>query len=116
MTAERLTVLAVIAVAVIVASVIARAALRRRHALSRFDLGDIAGATGDPVTVVEADGVPVHAISLAERPEVAARYKISVTPRVAVASAGDGTVLREFDHYTPRPHDLEAIARLVRQA
>jgi glutaredoxin len=129
-TADRLLVLAAIVVAVAIVSVVARVLLRRRHALIRLELADIAGADGDPVTVVftsprchgcrqwiaalEAGGVAPHTIDLAEHPQAANRYKISATPRVAVVRPGDGSVLREFDHYSPRAHDLEAIWKLTR--
>lgn len=59
-----------------------------------------------------ARDVPIHTIDIAEHPASAARYRISATPRVMVVEATAGTVVSEFDHYTPRRHDLDAVERL----
>jgi hypothetical protein len=129
---DRLLVLAGIVAAVIVVSTVARALLRRRHAIAHIDLADIADAGGEIATVVftspfchgcrqwidalrEAALQP-YAIDVGARPDAAARYKISTTPRVAVVRTSNGEVLREFDHYTPRQHDLDAISRLINPA
>lgn len=129
---DRLLILAAIVATVIVVSAIARALLKRRHAISRIDLADIAGAEGAVATVVftslfchgckqwidalgEGDLRP-YAVDIGARPDAAARYKINATPRVAVVRTSDGVVLREFDHYTPRQHDLDAISRLISAA
>jgi hypothetical protein len=126
---DRVVVLAAIVAAVIVVSAIARALLRRRHAITQVDPADISGASGRVATVVftspychgcrqwiealgEGDLHP-YAIDIGARPDAAARYKITATPRVAVVRTSDGAVLREFDHYTPRQHDLDAISRLI---
>jgi hypothetical protein len=126
---DRLLILAGIVAAVIVVSALARAAGHRRHAIHQFDADDIAGASGETATVVftspychgcrqwlDALGereLNPFAIDIRERPEAAARYKINATPRVAIVRTADGEVLREFDHYTPRQHDLDAISRLI---
>jgi hypothetical protein len=130
--ANRLLVLAAIVVAVILISAVARTLLRRRHAITHIDLADIADASGETATVVftspychgcrqwiEALGsgdLRPYAIDIGARPDAAARYKINATPRVAVVRTSDGAVLREFDHYTPRQHDLDAISRLIATA
>lgn len=126
---ERLLILAVILVFVVVVSTIARAYFRRRHAIPQLALADIAGADGEVATVVftspychgcrqwidalDERELQPFAIDIRETPTAAARYKINATPRVAVVRTADGVVLREFDHYTPRQHDLDAITRLI---
>jgi hypothetical protein len=129
---DRLLVIAGIVVVVIIVSAIAKPLLRRRHAIPHIDLADISDADGDVATVVftspfchgcrqwiEALGdseLRPYAIDIGARPDAAARYRINATPRVAVVRTRDGTVLREFDHYTPRQHDLDAISRLISAA
>ena len=57
----------------------------------------------------------VTAIDIAQKPEAAARYRISSTLRVGVVEQG-GRVVREFHHYAPRRHDLDQIVRLATSA
>jgi hypothetical protein len=126
---SRVLVIAAILVAVSIVSVIARAAIRRRHQIVAFDLADL--EPGAQVVVFTSpychgcrqwldalaeEHVSAQAIDVAERPEAAAKYKVGVTPRVAVVDQRGGAVLRQFDHYSPRRHDLDAIARIVARA
>jgi hypothetical protein len=126
--ADRLLVLLAIFVAVCIVSVIANALLRRRHHIDRIDRADL--REGAQVVVFTSpychgcrqwldalgeDAVDAQAIDISERPDAAARYRISHTPRVAVVDR-TGAVLREFDHYAPRRSDLDAIGRLVTAA
>jgi hypothetical protein len=123
---DRAVLLAIIVIAVCIVSVIARAAIRRRHHIDRIDDGDF--APGSDVVVftspychgcrqwldaLNEDEISAHAIDIGEQPEAAAKYRISSTPRVAVIDAS-GSVLREFDHYAPRRSDLDQILRLTR--
>jgi hypothetical protein len=129
---DRFLILAAIVVAVVIVSIAARWLSHRRHAIHQFDAADIIGAEGPLATVVftspychgcrqwldalDEDELRPFAIDLGEFPQAAARYKINATPRVAVVRTDSGEVLREFDHYTPRRHDLDAIARLINAA
>lgn len=125
---DRALLLVVIVVAVSVISVIARAAIRRRHHLEQIDTVDF--EPGSKVVVftspychgcrqwldaLSEDEVVAHAIDIGERPEAAAKYRISSTPRVAVID-DTGGVLREFNHHSPRRSDLDQILRLTRAA
>lgn len=126
---DRPIVLAVLVVLIVVISLTVRVVSKRRHAIAQIDLADLGSDDPDPVVVVftspfchgcrqwidelEERELPAHAIDLAEYPGAAARYKINATPRVAVTSSRTGVVLKEFDHYTPRRHDLDAIERIV---
>jgi thiol-disulfide isomerase/thioredoxin len=126
---SRPLILVAILAAVIVVSWIANKLISRRHAITQIDAADLAGATGDPTVVVFTSpychgcrqwltelatrGIENHAIDIGDNPAAAAKYKINSTPRVAVTRTSDGAVLREFDHYTPRAHDLDSIERLV---
>lgn len=126
---DRPLLLALLVALIVVVSLTARVISRRRHAIAQIDLPDLAGDGRDPVVVVftspychgcrqwieelEERDLPAHAIDLGENPGAAARYKINATPRVAVTSSRTGVVLKEFDHYTPRRHDLDAIERIV---
>jgi hypothetical protein len=122
---DRALLLAIIVIAVCAVSVFARAAIRRRHHIERIDPADF--APGAQVVVftspychgcrqwldaLEQDGVVAAAIDIGERPEAAAKYRISSTPRVAVVAA-DGAVVREFNHYAPRRSDLDSVLRLT---
>lgn len=126
---DRPIVLVLLVVLIIVVSLAARFLSKRRHAIAQIDLADLGSSDPDPVVVVFTSpychgcrqwidelaerSLPTHAIDLAEYPGAAARYKINATPRVAVTSSRTGVVLKEFDHYTPRRHDLDAIERIV---
>jgi hypothetical protein len=123
---SRLLVLAAIFVAVVIVSSIVKAILRQRHHIEAIDRADL--EPGAQVVVftspychgcrqwldaLEAEDVRAQAIDISVRPDAAARYRVGVTPRIAVVDPDRGAVLREFDHYSPRRHDLDAIARLV---
>lgn len=126
---DRLLLLALLLGLIVIVSLTVRVISKRRHAIAQIDLADLGSDGDDPIVVVftspychgcrqwieelEARDLPAHPIDLAKNPGAAARYKINATPRVAVTSAQTGAVLREFDHYTPRRHDLDAIERLV---
>lgn len=123
---DRVLLLAIIVASVCVLSVLARAAIKRRHHIELIDAEDF--APGSSVVVFTSpychgcrewldalgeDGVSAHAIDIGERPDAAAKYRISSTPRVAVID-DSGAVLREFHHYAPRRSDLDQIIRLSR--
>lgn len=123
---DRALLLAIIVASVCVLSVVARAAIKRRHHIELIDAEDF--APGSSVVVFTSpychgcrewldalgeDGVSAHAIDIGERPDAAAKYRISSTPRVAVID-DSGAVLREFHHYAPRRSDLDQIIRLSR--
>jgi hypothetical protein len=127
---DRLIVLAAIIAAVIVVTVLARAALRRRHAIPSIELSDLGDVAGDGAVVVvfssplchgcaewrralDAASIPSTSIDIVANARAANRYRIKTTPHVAVVDSADGAVLREFEHYTPRAGDLASIARLV---
>jgi thiol-disulfide isomerase/thioredoxin len=125
---DRAILLAVIVAAVSVFSVFAHAAIRRRHHIENIDTVDF--ESGSKVVVFTSpychgcrqwldalgeDKVVAHAIDIGEQPGMAAKYRISSTPRIAVID-DDGGVLREFDHYAPRRSDLDQIIRLTRAA
>lgn len=123
---DRALLLAVIIASVCVLSVIARAAIRRRHHIELIDSADYAPGTSvvlftSPychgcrqwLDALGEEAVSVQAIDIGERPEAAAKYRISSTPRIAVIDRS-GSVLREFDHYAPRRSDLDQIIRLTR--
>lgn len=126
---DRSIVLVLLVVLIVAVSLTARALSKRRHAIAQIDLADLGSDDPDPVVVVFTSpychgcrqwidelaerSLPAHAIDLAEYPGAAARYKINATPRIAVTSSRTGVVLKEFDHYTPRRHDLDAIERIV---
>jgi hypothetical protein len=125
---DRVLLLAIIVAAACVVSVFARAAIRRRHHIERIAVEDF--APGSQVVVftspychgcrqwldaLSEDDVVADAIDIGERPEAAAKYRITSTPRVAVVD-GSGSVLREFFHYAPRRSDLDQIIRLTRSA
>jgi Flp pilus assembly protein CpaB len=122
---DRLVILlAIVAVAAIV-GVLVNALIRRRHHIERIDPRDFTAGTSVVVftspychgcrqwiAALEEDGVPASTIDVSERPDAAARYRISSTPRIAVVAA-DGKVAREFFHYEPRRSDLDQIAQLL---
>lgn len=131
---DRLVVLAAIMVAVMILTASARTILHRRHAIRLIDPADLgadsAGAAAgnrrvvvftspychgcrEWISALEAVGAEPMALDIAARPELAARYRINVTPRVAVVRAGTGEVLGEWDHYAPRAHDVERVKRLL---
>lgn len=99
--------------------------LARTHRIGRIELGDLSGDSQVVVftspychgcrqwlDALADDAIDAEAINVSERPDAAARYHVSSTPRIAVVDPS-GTVLREFDNYAPRRSDLDAIGRLV---
>lgn len=125
---DRLLVLIVIVACAGAVGALANAALRRRHHIERIDTADFAAGTNVVVftspychgcrqwlDALAVDSVATSAIDIRERPDAAARYRISSTPRVAVVDAS-GSVIREFHHYAPRRHDLDQIVRLAASA
>ncbi|MGB0873583.1 MAG: hypothetical protein ACPHCI_00400 [Solirubrobacterales bacterium] len=126
---DRTLTLAGLALFVVAISLAFRFISKRRHAIARISLGDLAGHSADPLVVIFTSPychgcrlwieeltereAPTHAIDLAEHPEAAARYRINHTPRVAVVRSATGVVIKEFDHYTPRRHDLDSIVKLL---
>ncbi|MFT4049580.1 MAG: hypothetical protein QM648_07050 [Solirubrobacterales bacterium] len=122
---ERLVILAIIVASAALVGALANVAIRRRHHIDRIDAGDFAPGSGVVVftspychgcrqwlEALAEDGQTTATIDIAERPEAAARYRITSTPRVVVVD-GSGTVLREFHHYAPRRSDLDQIAKLA---
>lgn len=125
---ERLLILAILVASAAFVGACVNAYTRKRHHIERIDRADIGGTANVVVftspychgcrqwlEALEGDQVATAAIDIAKSPEAAARYRITSTPRVAVVDA-EGTVLREFDHYAPRRHDLDQIVRLARSA
>lgn len=126
---DRLILAGLLAAAVVAVSLLIRFAAHRRHALRWLDPADLGDGGESRVTVVftspychgcrlwvdelGARGIEPVTIDVGQRPDAAARYKINSTPRVAVVRRSDGEVLRELSHYTPRPHDLDAVSALV---
>lgn len=126
---DRVIVLAAIVATTLLVTVVARTLLHRRHAIGPIDRAHLEGAA-QPRTVVIFTSPYCHgcrqwidtltergtaplALDVVARPELAARYRINVTPRVAVVNTADGAVLSEWDHYTPRAHDVERVLELV---
>lgn len=122
---ERLLILAVIVACAALVGAIANAAIRRRHHLDRIDPADYAAGASVVVftspychgcrqwlDALSEDGVAAATIDISEKPQAAARYRISSTPRVAVVDPS-GSVVREFHHYAPRRSDLDQIARIA---
>lgn len=125
---ERLLILAILVASAATVGAIVNAYAHKRHHISQIDPADLdAGANVVVFTspychgcrqwldALEEDQVAATAIDIAKRPDAAARYKITSTPRVAVVDGG-GSVLREFHHYAPRRHDLDQILRLAKSA
>ncbi len=126
---DRTLTLAGLALFVVAISLAFRIVSKRRHAIARISVADLADLSADPLVVVFTSPychgcrqwldelanreVPTHAIDLAEHPEAAARYRINHTPRVAVVRSATGIVIKEFDHYSPRRHDLDSIVKLL---
>lgn len=126
---DRALVLAGIAAVAATATAFVRAQLHRRHAIRQIDPAHLDGATGPRTAVVftspfchgcrewidalTEEGAKPLILDVVQRPELAARYRINVTPRVAVVETRDGDVLCEWDHYTPRPHDVERVLRVL---
>lgn len=121
---DRLLILSVIVASATIVGAIVNALLRKRHQIEQIETDDLTPGTRVVVftspychgcrewlAALESDAVPTTAISVSERPDLAARYRISSTPRVVVVDAV-GTVIREFHHFEPRRSDLDQIARL----
>jgi hypothetical protein len=122
---DRVLTLAIVLAVVTVAAAMIRTALARRRDIDQIDPADF--PAGSDVVVFTSpychgcrewldalgeDSVDAHAIDISKRPEAAARYRISSTPRVAVID-DSGAVIREFDHHAPRRSDLDAIGRIL---
>ncbi len=126
---DRLIVLTVVVAAMTVVTVVARRLLHRRHAIKLIDPAHLTGAASPRTAVVftspfchgcrewidalsERGATPL-ALDVIARPELAARYKINLTPRIAVVDTARGDVLGEWDHYSPRAHDVDGVLRLL---
>jgi hypothetical protein len=126
---NRVIVLAAIVAATLLVTVVARTLLHRRHAIGSIDPAYLVGASRPRTAVVFTSpfchgcrewidvltehGAPPLTLDVVARPELAARYRINVTPRVVVVNTDGGEVLSEWDHYAPRAHDVERVIRLV---
>ncbi len=126
---DRLILVGALVVVVVTLSLLIRFAAHRRHALRWVDPADLGDGGERRVTVVFTSpychgcrqwveelgerGIEPVTIDVGQRPDAAARYKISSTPRVAVVRRRDGEVLRDLSHYTPRAHDLDAVTALM---
>jgi hypothetical protein len=126
---DRLIVLTAVVAAMTLVTVIARRLLHRRHAIGLIDPAHLTGADSPRAAVVftspfchgcrewidalsERGAVPLK-LDVIERPELAARYRINLTPRIAVVDTVRGDVLGEWDHYSPRAHDVDGVLRLL---
>lgn len=123
---ERLLILAAVIVCAALLSAAVKAATRRRKQIARIDESDLEDDTARVVvftspychgcrqwlTALGEDGVSATTIDIAKRPDAAARYSITSTPRIVVVGA-EGAVLREFHHHEPRRSDLDQIQRLL---
>lgn len=122
---ERLQIVLVIVVCAGVLGALANAAIKRRHLIDAIDPGEL--TNGARVVLFTSpychgckqwseafneDSIAAVRIDISERPDAAARYRISSTPRVVVTEAS-GKVLKEFHHYEPRRSDLDQIIRLA---
>lgn len=129
---DRLLLAAVLVVVVVAISLIIRYAAHLRHAIHWIDptdLGNVGDGADANVAVVftspychgcrqwveelDTRGISAVTIDVAQHPQLAARYKINSTPRVAVVRRSDGEVLRDIAHYTPREHDLDAVSAAI---
>lgn len=126
---DRFVLAGLLVAAVVIVSIAVRLISRRRHALPQIDPAELAGSTGPNAAVIFTSpychgckqwieqlgeaGVSPLQIDIAQRPDAAARYRINATPRIAVVRVADGAVLREFTHYTPRAHDIDAVRALA---
>lgn len=122
---ERVLILLAIVAAASLVGTLVNALIRRRHHIERIDPADFSADSRVVVftspychgcrqwiAALQEDGVATSTLDVAERPDAAARYRISSTPRVVVV-APDGKVAREFFHYEPRRSDLDQIAQLL---
>ncbi|MBI4898361.1 MAG: hypothetical protein HY827_08335 [Actinobacteria bacterium] len=126
---DRLIVLTAVVAVMLLVTVFARMLLHRRHAIGLIDPAHLAGAATPRTAVVftspychgcrewvdalsERGAAPLT-LDVIQRPELAARYRINLTPRVAVVDTAHGNVLGEWDHYSPRAHDLDSVLRLL---
>lgn len=122
---ERAQILLLIVVCAGVLGALANALLKRRHQIDAIDASDLAGdarvvlfsspychGCSQWLAALEEDSIATAKIDISERPDAAARYRISSTPRVVVVER-DGTVAKEFHHYEPRRSDLDQIIRLI---
>lgn len=121
--------LVAIAALTLAVSLVFRALSHRRHAIRSIDPAHLADARGPLAAVVftspfchgcrewidalTAHGLAPLALDVVARPELAARYRINATPRIAVVRTADGEVLGEWDHYSPRAHDVDRVVSLL---
>lgn len=126
---DRALILVTLVAVTVVVSITFRTLSHRKHALGTMDPEHLKDAPGSRTAVVFTspychgcrewidalgeEGQTPLVLDVVERPELAARYRINSTPRVAVVETADGTVLREWDHYTPRAHDVERVVALL---
>lgn len=122
---DRALILLAIALLIVAGSALVRATVGRRRRIDRIAPDDFSpGAKVILFTspychgcrqwrdALAEDGIATEAIDIAERPDAAAAYRISSTPRL-VAIDSSGTVLGDFGHHAPRRSDLDRIARLT---
>jgi hypothetical protein len=122
---DRLLILLAVVVAAAILSVVINALVRRHHHIGQIDPDDFDAGSSVVVftspychgcqewlSALAEDSISATRIDVAERPDAAARYRITSTPRVVVVEAS-GAVLREFRHYEPRRSDLDQIVRLA---
>jgi hypothetical protein len=125
---ERILILIALVIFAALLSAMIKAFVRRRHHIEQIDPGELGpdGGTGvvvftspychgcrEWIAALEQDSIATTRIDVAERPDAAARYRITTTPRVVVVEPS-GAVLREFHHHEPRRSDLDQIVRLTR--
>lgn len=127
---DRVLILLVLVLVTVVISLAFRSLSHRKHAIGSIDPEHLTGAGGDDRTAVvftspychgcrewidalENEGRSPLVLDVIQRPELAARYRINSTPRVAVVDVASGSVLREWDHYAPRAHDVERVVALL---
>lgn len=122
---DRLLILAVVIASIAIVSAVVRATIGRRRNIERIASEDFAPGTNvvlftSPychgcrqwLDALDGDGVTTTTIDIGSRPQTAATYGISSTPRLVVIDR-EGTVRGDFAHHTPRRSDLDEIVRLA---
>jgi hypothetical protein len=126
---DRLLLAAVLVVVVVGVSLAIRYVAHLRHAIHWIDPADLGDGAEPRVAIVftspychgcrqwveelSTREISAVTIDVAQQPQLAARYKVNSTPRVAVVRRSDGEVLRDLSHYTPREHDLDAVSAAI---
>ncbi|MBI5310666.1 MAG: hypothetical protein HZB14_06525 [Actinobacteria bacterium] len=127
---DRGIILLALVVVTVAFSLAFRALSHRRHAIGTIDPEHLSEASQSGrravvftspychgcrewIDALGDEGQTPLVLDVVAHPELAARYRINSTPRVAVVDTADGTVLREWDHYTPRAHDVERVLALL---